>query len=129
VRWSFTPEPTVPGVVRRRLVPVLARWGVAAEDGDTALLVINELVSNAVEHAETLLTLKVSSTGAAVLVEVGDGARTEPRLQPVDYGAVRGRGLQFVDALARHWGWTMQPGGKTVWAEIACVVRTIPTVR
>jgi anti-sigma regulatory factor (Ser/Thr protein kinase) len=122
VRWSFTPEPTVPGDARRRLVPVLAGWGLAADDRDGALLVITELVTNAVEHAKTPLTVTVSFTGMTLLVEVHDESPTQPRLQPVDLGAARGRGLQFVDALAHRWSWATGPTGKTVWAEITPAV-------
>lgn len=129
VRWSFTPEPTVPGDARRRLVPVLGGWGLTADDRDNALLVITELVTNAVEHARTRLTLMVSFTGAALLVQVRDESPTPPRLQPVDHRAVRGRGLQFVDALAHRWSFTTDPTGKTVWAELAPAVRDATTTQ
>jgi anti-sigma regulatory factor (Ser/Thr protein kinase) len=119
VRWSFAPEPTVPGAARQRLTDVFARWGVGVDDTDEALLVINELVANAVEHARTPLILTVSLTGRTLLVEVADESADQPRLQPIDHQAARGRGLQFVDALAHRWGWNEDAAGKTVWAEIA----------
>ena len=119
VRWSFDPEPTVPGNARQRLAPVLAEWGLASDHTDDALLVINELLANAVEHARTPLILRVSFIGTALRVEVRDESVAEPRLQPVDVQAARGRGLQFVEALARRWSWTADGSGKTVWAEIA----------
>jgi two-component sensor histidine kinase len=75
--------------------------------------VINELLTNAVEHARTPLILTVSFRGTALLVEVRDESVAEPRLQPVDLQAARGRGLQFVDALARRWSWTADGSGKT----------------
>jgi anti-sigma regulatory factor (Ser/Thr protein kinase) len=118
VRWSFDPEPTVPGNARQRLAPVLAAWGLNSDHTDDALLVINELLANAVEHARTPLILRVSFTGTALRVEVRDESVAEPRLQPVDLQAARGRGLQFVEALARRWSWTADGSGKTVWAEI-----------
>jgi phosphoserine phosphatase RsbU/P len=52
---------------------------------------------------------------------VRDESIAEPQLQPVDLQAARGRGLQFVDALARRWSWTADASGKTVWAEIPSV--------
>jgi anti-sigma regulatory factor (Ser/Thr protein kinase) len=119
VRWSFDPEPTVPGNARQRLAPVLAAWGLDSDHTDDALLVINELLTNAVEHARTPLILRVSFTGTALRVEVRDESVAEPRLQPVDFQAARGRGLQFVETLARRWSWTADASGKTVWAEIA----------
>jgi hypothetical protein len=83
-----------------------------------ALLVVNELVANAVDHGRTPLELLVSVTGATVLIEVRDGSVAEPRLRAFDRAAPRGRGLQFVDALARRWSWKADGDGKVVWAEI-----------
>lgn len=86
---------------------------------EDALLVMNELVANSVEHARTPLELLVSFTGASVLIEVRDAAVAGPQLQPFDRTTRRGRGLQFVDALAHRWSWTLDGDGKVVWAEMA----------
>lgn len=75
---------------------MLAGWGVDSDHTDDTLLVVNELLANAVEHARTPLILTVSCTGTALRVEVRDESVAEPRLQPVDLRAARGRGLQFV---------------------------------
>jgi two-component sensor histidine kinase len=83
-----------------------------------ALLVVNELVANAVDHAGTPLELLVSLTGSTVLIEVRDGSVGEPRLRVFDRAAARGRGLQFVDALALRWSWKAENDGKVVWAEM-----------
>ena len=40
-------------------------------------------------------------------------------LQPLDLRAVRGRGLQLVDAVAQAWGCDTRGRGKRVWAELA----------
>ena len=91
----------------------------SSQELDDALLVTNELVANAVDHADTPLVLRVSFTGDAVLlIEVADESVAEPRLQPFNAAAPRGRGLQFVDSLAHRWGWRTYPGGKAVWAEM-----------
>ena len=108
-----------PGNARDRLAPVLGTWGLSGQQGADALMVMSELVSNAVEHAQTPLVLRVSFTGTSVLIEVSDDSRVEPELQPVDSSELRGRGLQFVDALARAWNWRPEGNGKTVWAEMA----------
>jgi anti-sigma regulatory factor (Ser/Thr protein kinase) len=118
-RWSFTPELMAPGDARQRLTPVLGAWGLVGQQGADALLVMSELVSNAVEHARTRLVLRVSFAGTSVLIEVSDDSRAEPELRPMDSSELRGRGLQFVDALARAWSWRPDGNGKTVWAEMA----------
>jgi phosphoserine phosphatase RsbU/P len=82
---------------------------------------MSELVTNAIEHARTPLALLVVFSGTTVRIEVSDGSQVAPQLQPFDSAAPRGRGLQFVDALARAWSWTTDENGKTVWAEMAAV--------
>jgi phosphoserine phosphatase RsbU/P len=82
---------------------------------------MSELVTNAIEHARTPLVLVVAFTGTTVRIEVSDGSEVAPQLQPFDSAAPRGRGLQFVDALARAWSWSTDENGKTVWAEMAAV--------
>ena len=81
------------------------------------LHVVNELVTNAVEHARTDVELTVRVSGPMVTVGVRDGSPAEPRL--IDTTADgHGWGLRLVAGLSRRWWWTAQPPGKTVWAEI-----------
>jgi len=124
-----------------------ARWGIPAEAGGDAMLVVAELVTNAVLHAGTDVKLGVRPLGPGLRVEVGDGSSRAPVLpaaspvlaagEPDDHdgmdemdalGALEevlggrsmtGRGLTLVDAVADRWG-VDHPGsgGKTVWAEI-----------
>ena len=97
-------------------------------------LVLTELVTNAVEHARTPLTVNVAlllatanagddgGSGArdpVLRIEVTDGSTIPPLPQPLDPSATRGRGLQMVEALTTGWGHTATAAGKTVWAELA----------
>ncbi|WP_282087071.1 ATP-binding protein [Streptomyces tendae] len=97
--------------------------------GDDAVLVITELISNAVTHAvpsaaagapEVRLGLAL---GPGVLtLTVSDPGDDAPVFNPSDGSALRehGRGLCIVDALAEEWGWTPRPpAGKTVWATLS----------
>ena len=59
-RWSFAPEPTASGDARKRVAPILGDWGMSPQRREDALLVMSELVTNAVEHARTPLELGVS---------------------------------------------------------------------
>jgi anti-sigma regulatory factor (Ser/Thr protein kinase) len=117
-RWSFAPELSALREARRQVGPLLAAWGLSPDDRDIALLVINELLSNAVEHAGTSVELRLSLTDTALLVRVRDQSPAAPQLRPFDVQARRGRGLQFVEALAERWSWTVDARGKTVWAEL-----------
>jgi anti-sigma regulatory factor (Ser/Thr protein kinase) len=85
-----------------------------------ALVVLSELVTNAVLHGAEPIEVCVSGVGDALRIEVSDGdaqsARLVPRAQQP--GRPGGFGLHIVDALARRWGTEVREDGKTVWAEI-----------
>jgi anti-sigma regulatory factor (Ser/Thr protein kinase) len=118
VRWAFSPIPTAATTARRRLAKQLQAWGISAPDADPVLLVANELVVNAVEHARTALELEVGFDGTAVVVEVHDESPLPPQLQPHNLRAARGRGLQMVAALAKSWSCVQHASGKTIRAVI-----------
>lgn len=118
VRWAFTPTPSAATQARRKLARQLHTWGISAANAEPVLLVAYELVANAVEHARTALELAVSFDNTAVLVEVSDESPLEPRLQPLNLSAVRGRGLQMVAALSKSWKCVRRGGGKTIQAVI-----------
>ncbi|ANZ43161.1 hypothetical protein BBK82_31270 [Lentzea guizhouensis] len=111
--------------VRRWTRDTLA--GVAEDGLDAVLLVVNELVSNAVDHGRGpwRLRLRRSATPFSVRVEVDDPSPEPPGLgrSCLDgscLGASRGGGLIVVSRLADDWGVIHGSGGKTVWAEITC---------
>jgi anti-sigma regulatory factor (Ser/Thr protein kinase) len=85
---------------------------------DTAMLLISELVTNAVVHAHTPVEVHIAVRGPVVRIEAHDGSTSPPRLPHVDAGATSGRGLAMVDELATSWGSVVGPDGKTVWFEL-----------
>ncbi|MFJ5036691.1 ATP-binding protein [Streptomyces parvulus] len=96
---------------------------------DDAVLVITELVSNAVAHAVPSapagppeVRLGLSLDPGHLTLAVSDPGDDAPVFHPCDDTALRehGRGLYIVDALAQEWGWTPRsPAGKTVWAKLS----------
>ena len=90
-------------------------------DGETlavALLIGNELVTNAVRYGHGMIEVTATLTSAMLRVEVGG-------LDPVDLRPLEtidtsesGRGLQIVAALSARWGTTRSPAGRSVWFEI-----------
>ena len=86
-----------------------------------ALLILSELITNAVRHGAEPIQVTVDDEADALRIEVSDGGGTyPPRSAPLIPNADQagGRGLAIVDALAQRWGTTRQDLGKTVWAEV-----------
>lgn len=85
---------------------------------DDVALLVSELVTNAVRHAEPPVALEVETTEDQVLVAVCDGSPDAPSPRVADDDAEGGRGMLLVDLLASEHGVRRQPPGKTVWARI-----------
>ena len=84
---------------------------------EAASLLVSELVTNAVRHAGTTLTLKITSGRDKVRIEVRDHSERMPEMRVPRSGA-SGRGLLLVDRIAQSWGTQPEPDGKTVWLEL-----------
>ena len=92
---------------------------VAEDTCDTAVLLVSELVTNAVEHARSPVRLTVQVSGGTLHVEVQDTNRSLPAIQHASPGAVHGRGMAIVDTLATDWGVRATARGKVVWFDLA----------
>lgn len=113
--------------VRRELVIDLAACDVPSAVVDDAVLVLSELVGNAVRHGSPLADgcLRVSwdLTPERLHLEVWDGGAAVE--QVADRGGVapsaeNGRGLTIVSLLAEQWGTTPCPGhGIGVYADLS----------
>jgi anti-sigma regulatory factor (Ser/Thr protein kinase) len=115
---TYEPDPAVAGRIRHGVRTVLADWGVGEGAVDDAVLVVEELVANVVDHAHTRFELTVLLSDDVLRVAVRDRSDRPPRLRPVNTRALRGRGLQMVARLSRRWGCDPHRTGKTVWAEL-----------
>ncbi|MET8942798.1 ATP-binding protein [Streptomyces sp. NPDC004542] len=121
------PLPPVSGAVtavRRRVGAVLADWNVCPEIVEDSLLVVSELLTNALVHALPPAQLRLSwvrAGGAGTLrVEVTDAGPAPvvgQRSADVDPDE-HGRGVQIVHALATRHGVRVHSGGITRWAEL-----------
>ncbi|HEY1698793.1 MAG TPA: ATP-binding protein [Trebonia sp.] len=115
------------GEARRRLTKELAAAGVAESPACDAILVLSELVSNALRHAtplpgslaggEVRVTWELGSGGLRLEVSDG-GGETVPRIHEPTGSALGGRGLGIVDRLCLRWGVRRDAGASTVWAEL-----------
>lgn len=87
---------------------------------ETALLLVSELVTNAVVHGSGRPRLDIAVMPALLRVTVTDDAAGLPRVvRDSPLLDDRGRGIQLVDALASRWGTSRRlPTGKSVWFEL-----------
>ncbi|MFI7399384.1 SpoIIE family protein phosphatase [Streptomyces sp. NPDC049541] len=133
-------SPLAPGSARALVRAALADWAETGLPGaehlsdrlaDDAVLVVSELVTNAVVHAGTEVDVecRMEEAPAALVVEVSDHHPSRaPRdsdvqgpyeTAEVPYGTPEyGRGLRLVATLAESWGVTFRRGTKTVWARL-----------
>jgi anti-sigma regulatory factor (Ser/Thr protein kinase) len=114
-------EPSSPRRARHFVDEVLHRW---QRDGaiDRMALIASELVTNAVFHARTEITVELSAADGVIHLEVFDGSAGRPVFVDSDPGVPGGLGLPIVEALASSWGVRRRDddagGGKAVWAEV-----------
>jgi anti-sigma regulatory factor (Ser/Thr protein kinase) len=111
---NLPPHPASVGRARRFVRDQLHAIGVA-DPGAGAELVVSELVTNAVVHAGTNVTVRVARAGTGARVEVIDGSSTMPGLRVVTSGSSSGRGLTLVEHFASKWGAEPTVSGKVVW--------------
>ncbi|MBV8951614.1 MAG: ATP-binding protein [Actinobacteria bacterium] len=117
-----------PRRAREFVADVLTRASVTPRTRDDAVLLVSEVVTNAVRHAHSDAVIAVNVSDEHLRIGVTDQgpgwpeeqsyADTVPRCQP------GGLGLQLVAELAGRWGTYRVGEGKTVWFELSPVDST-----
>ncbi|MES4905407.1 MULTISPECIES: SpoIIE family protein phosphatase [unclassified Streptomyces] len=115
--WDLPSDPAVVAQARKNATDQLMAWGLD-EAVFTAELVVSELVTNAIRHAQGPIQLRLIHD-RSLICEVSDGSDTAPHLRRARVFDEGGRGLLLVARLARRWGARYGPTGKTIWAEQA----------
>lgn len=128
--WRFTAaavDASVPQA-RHAVRDLLARQGVPASDDlvQGLLLIVSELVTNAVRHAALLspmLAVEVAVGAEWVRVSVEDDHPYRPTALVADHGQTGGRGLLLVREITQEAGGACDVehtanGGKVIWAAL-----------
>jgi anti-sigma regulatory factor (Ser/Thr protein kinase) len=108
-------------------------WGIGGDVHDSAMLVVSELVTNAVVHTDGRLVaceLLNGDTNLRITVQDQGRAPTGPHVcDPLE--EERGRGLLLVEAVSSAWGaHTSRLGhGRVVWAELSYGASRVPRPR
>jgi serine phosphatase RsbU (regulator of sigma subunit)/anti-sigma regulatory factor (Ser/Thr protein kinase) len=113
---NFPPEARAAAWVRRFVESVLMEWD-DAEWLEPVVLVVNELFINAVSHAKTPVSVRLSRLPEVILVEVEDLDGHRPRRTSASSEDEHHRGLHIVEFVSSRWGSRPTDEGKVVWAE------------
>ncbi len=117
-----------PGAVERRLPAHPASVGQARslvrdllieaerpELVESAVLLVSEIVTNALLHAGTPIHVSAWLEGRALSVEVSDGSQHLPVRRRYAPTAGTGRGMLMLEEMVDEWGVSRHGQGKTVW--------------
>ncbi|MGW7415448.1 ATP-binding protein [Streptomyces sp. NPDC054863] len=150
VQLEVGADPAEVGRARRWARSRLVGCGIEADEpvAETLVLLISELVTNAVVHTGCPAVLRMlfpgdgegadpgtgsgSASGSGpgkaagggrcgggtVRVEVADVSACPPRPRHAEGDDTNGRGLELVDGLADRWGWQAEGAGKRIWCEV-----------
>ncbi|QES48134.1 hypothetical protein DEJ50_10230 [Streptomyces venezuelae] len=112
--------PESAGIARRLTQYTVVRmWGMSPQIAEHVVLLVSELVGNAVRHTGARsFGLRLLRRRGWIRVEVRDPSRGLPCLMPVHELDTTGRGLFLVDKLSDRWGADLLPRGKTTWFEM-----------
>ena len=121
-QWARIDLPRNPSSVataRRFIEARVSAWSFPRRAGEQLVLIGSELVTNAVLHARTDLTLTLELDDGRARISVKDQSQAPATLRHYRTDALTGRGLGVVAALSDSWGISAAADGKVVWAEVA----------
>ncbi|MEU0969321.1 SpoIIE family protein phosphatase [Streptomyces sp. NPDC005917] len=117
--WTVWRVPEAARHARRFSRRILRSWAVTDDLMDAALLVVSELVTNALIHTDGPVRLDLTLVDHRLRIAVADASPRSP-VKPSNIGweATGGRGILLVEAMSAAWGTVPVSGGKQVWADL-----------
>jgi anti-sigma regulatory factor (Ser/Thr protein kinase) len=96
----------------------LDEWALPESLARDAILLVSEMVTNAIVHGRAPIQLRLRHAREHLLIEVDDTATAVPRKLRPTANDVHGRGLQLVAIMADEWGTRPIHDGKSVWCAL-----------
>lgn len=116
--WRLPARYDAPARARAQVAALLREWHTRDDTRDAVLVLVSELVTNAVRFATGPVTVRLIRAGHGLLCEVGDTGNGRPRLRRGGPFDDAGRGLHVVHRLTSRWGVRWTDTGKVIWAEV-----------
>lgn len=122
---SLPIDPSTPSVARTKLASFLTVNQVPADGIDDALIVLSEMIANAVSHGVPTddggVTIAWEVAEGAIHLSVADGgsgAKAELQALDFDEDSLSGRGLGIINSVADRW-WVEEDPCTSVHAELS----------
>jgi anti-sigma regulatory factor (Ser/Thr protein kinase) len=115
---EFAVERTSPGEARRLVHGALAEWGCSPSLLQDAAVVVSELATNAVLHADSSFSISVTLGDSLLRIAVHDARPLSATVQDGGLSPQPTHGLGLVESLSLRWGAEGTAHGKAVWAEL-----------
>ncbi|WP_442737939.1 ATP-binding protein [Streptomyces pseudogriseolus] len=110
---AFTPAPSAVANMRDSTAAFLSRVGVSGELASSVVLVVSELVTNAINHGRGEVEVEVRIADGAISVSVTDENPAPAVLRQAGPDDTSGRGMALVEAFSDKWG----SSGEETWCE------------
>ncbi|MFE8013825.1 SpoIIE family protein phosphatase [Streptomyces antibioticus] len=114
--WSLDFTPTAVTTARHHARGRLREWGVGGETAHATVLIVSELVTNALRYGAPPVRLRLIK-GTTLTCEVTDAGGAAPRLRHARTADEGGRGLFICGQLSHNWGIRYSAQSKTIWTQ------------
>lgn len=112
---TLRPEPASVPLARQFVASLDFASG---SDQEKLALLTAEIVTNAILHGRTVLSLVAMEVTEGIRVSVTDGNANPPVVKNYGPSSPTGRGLRIVESMSDRWGFDAVDSGKTVWFEL-----------
>ncbi len=115
--WEFSADVLAPERARHFTADSLMAWG-ADHFCAESLLIVSELVTNAVNHGRSPASLDLRYDGVRLRIGVSDTGPEQPEIRAWHHDAAGGLGLRLIDAVAGRWYVEVNEDGKTICCDL-----------